>query len=133
MIKDKNIDAIYIATLNNTHKDLILQILKSEKHILCEKPFVIDLEQALKINQNVISSSKKFFITQLNGVHIPHTKTTAKPSPIEGSIFFEIAKYEHIPRKNERIIFSTKIDLIAKLTYSMSSPQYILYKFFEPK
>tara|TARA_B100000161_G_scaffold79745_1_gene55257 strand:- start:181 stop:1122 length:942 start_codon:yes stop_codon:yes gene_type:complete len=61
VIKDKNIDAIYIATLNNTHKDLILQILKSDKHILCEKPFVIDLEQALKINQNVISSSKKFF------------------------------------------------------------------------
>ena len=60
VIKDKNIDAIYIATLNNTHKDLILQILKSDKHILCEKPFVIDLEQALKINQNVISSSKKF-------------------------------------------------------------------------
>ncbi len=57
VLKDKNIDAIYIATLNNTHKDLILQILKSDKHILCEKPFVIDLEQALKINQNVISSS----------------------------------------------------------------------------
>ena len=61
VIKNKNIDAIYIATLNNSHhKDLILQILKSDKNILCEKPICTNLEQALKINQNKISSNTKF-------------------------------------------------------------------------
>ena len=37
LINDKNIDAIYIATLNNSHVDLI-KIIETQKKILCEKP-----------------------------------------------------------------------------------------------
>ena len=32
-----------------------------------------------------------------------------------GFTFFDTARYEHIPRKNAKIILSTKIDLINKL------------------
>ena len=42
LIESKSIDAIYIATLNNTHADLIIKIAKANKGILCEKPVSIN-------------------------------------------------------------------------------------------
>ena len=38
LIKLKEIDAIYISTLNNTHKDLVILANNYNKKILCEKP-----------------------------------------------------------------------------------------------
>tara|TARA_B100001109_G_C18464032_1_gene290264 strand:+ start:167 stop:499 length:333 start_codon:yes stop_codon:yes gene_type:complete len=51
LIHNKDIDAIYISTLNNTHTNLIEKILKEEKKILCEKPVSTSLDQFLKINE----------------------------------------------------------------------------------
>ena len=51
LIHNKNIDAIYISTLNNTHTDLIEKILKEDKKILCEKPISISLEKLIKIKE----------------------------------------------------------------------------------
>ena len=47
LIQREDIDAIYIATLNNTHIDLIKQISKEGKKILCEKPVSLSLEDLL--------------------------------------------------------------------------------------
>ena len=49
----KDIDNIYIATLNNTHHDLIIKCLEAKKNVLCEKPFAIDYEQAKNIRNKV--------------------------------------------------------------------------------
>jgi|TARA_B110000114_G_C15050465_1_gene381039 predicted dehydrogenase len=46
LIKSKEIDAVYISTLNNTHVDLILECARNNKKILCEKPIGLNLEQA---------------------------------------------------------------------------------------
>ena len=46
LIKSEDINAIYIATLNNTHVDLILECSKHNKKILCEKPIGLNLDQA---------------------------------------------------------------------------------------
>ena len=58
LIDSKEIDAVYISTLNNTHVDLILDCAKNGKKILCEKPIGLNLNQAnsaLKsINKNNI-------------------------------------------------------------------------------
>ena len=37
LINCEEIDALYIATLNNTHKDLIIKSVEARKNILCEK------------------------------------------------------------------------------------------------
>ena len=47
MIKNKDIHAIYISTLNNTHIELIKEIIKQNKKILCEKP-VSSLEKFVR-------------------------------------------------------------------------------------
>ena len=46
LIISKKIDAVYISTLNNTHVDLILECVKNNKKILCEKPIGLNLEEA---------------------------------------------------------------------------------------
>ena len=38
VINNKEIDAIYISSLNNTHTDLIKKVIQEKKFVLCEKP-----------------------------------------------------------------------------------------------
>ena len=61
LIEDKNIDAIYISTLNNTHIDLIKKILKEEKKILCEKPVSTSLEDLIKIKKLIVDKKIQFY------------------------------------------------------------------------
>ena len=45
-VLDSDVDAVVIATPPATHHDLVMQALAAGKHVLCEKPFSLDLGQA---------------------------------------------------------------------------------------
>jgi len=53
IIKDKSINAIYIATLNNTHFDLIKRCSENNKNILCEKPITLNYPEAAKVSDYI--------------------------------------------------------------------------------
>ena len=55
LILDKEIDIIYIATLNNDHYKYSIEALSNKKAVLCEKPLAINKNQV----QNLIKFSKK--------------------------------------------------------------------------
>jgi len=57
----KDIDNIYIGTLNNSHYDLINKCIDAKKNILCEKPFVTNFTQAQELKKK-FSSSNIFFL-----------------------------------------------------------------------
>ena len=61
LIKDKNIDAIYIATLNNTHVNLIKECIKENKKILCEKPISLSLKDLLEIKDRIEEKKNQFY------------------------------------------------------------------------
>ena len=61
MCKSKVIDAVYISTLNNTHFDLIKLCASNNKNILCEKPFCLNLIEALEIKKILKKSGVKFY------------------------------------------------------------------------
>jgi len=61
IIKDKNINAIYIATLNNTHFDLIKKCSENNKNILCEKPFTLNYDQAREIYDYILKNNVIFY------------------------------------------------------------------------
>ena len=46
LINCKEVDAVYIATINNTHANLIIKSADAGKSILCEKPMAINKEEA---------------------------------------------------------------------------------------
>ena len=60
LINDKNIDAIYIATLHNSHVDLIKKIIKTKK-ILCEKPIATSLQSFLEVEKLMLDKKIKFY------------------------------------------------------------------------
>ena len=53
IIKDKSINAIYIATVNNTHFDLIKRCSENNKNILCEKPITLNYPEATKVSDYI--------------------------------------------------------------------------------
>ena len=57
----KEIDAVYISTLNNTHSHLISLFAVNKKNILCEKPFCINIEEGSKIKKLIEDNNVKFF------------------------------------------------------------------------
>lgn len=46
MAQDPEIDAVYIGTPNQTHHGYCLTLLNAGKHVLCEKPFSINVQEA---------------------------------------------------------------------------------------
>lgn len=49
LLNNPDIDAIYIGLPNHVHKDWIIRCALAGKHILCEKPFVISVQEALEV------------------------------------------------------------------------------------
>lgn len=53
-------DAVLICAPNKTHVEIALAAIEAEKHVFCEKPFAIGLEDAKKLLAAAQSSSKVF-------------------------------------------------------------------------
>jgi predicted dehydrogenase len=46
LVADSEVDAVYIATPHSYHKEHTLLCLQASKHVLCEKPFAINTDEA---------------------------------------------------------------------------------------
>ena len=55
------IDAKYIATINNSHVDLIKKIIERQKKILCEKPIATSLQSFLEVEKLMLDKKIKFY------------------------------------------------------------------------
>lgn len=49
LVKDTNVEAIYIATPHSFHKEHTLLCLQHQKAVLCEKPFAMNLEEVTQM------------------------------------------------------------------------------------
>ncbi|MDI9412643.1 MAG: Gfo/Idh/MocA family oxidoreductase [Bacillota bacterium] len=61
---DLSIDIVIIATPNDSHKDLILRGLAADKHVVCEKPVVLNSADLLEIMEAEKNSKGLFTIHQ---------------------------------------------------------------------
>jgi Predicted dehydrogenases and related proteins len=64
LLADPFIDAVSILTPNNTHTELTLAALRAGKHVLCEKPMAVSLEECNLLMAAESASSKKLMIAQ---------------------------------------------------------------------
>ncbi len=60
LFKSKKIDAVYISTLNNTHKNLVKEAHKYKKKILCEKPLGMNLKEVEELYDLFIDNKNNF-------------------------------------------------------------------------
>lgn len=56
------VDVIIIATPHYLHKQMTLDALAADKHVLCEKPMALTVAEAKEINQ-AMEKSDKFYAT----------------------------------------------------------------------
>ena len=61
LVKLKEIDAIYISTLNNTHKDLVILANNYNKKILCEKPLGMNFLDVQELH-SLLKNKKENFL-----------------------------------------------------------------------
>lgn len=59
LVRDRDIDVVYIGTPNYTHKELCLLCLKAGKPVICEKPFTINAREAREVID--LARSQKLF------------------------------------------------------------------------
>ena len=70
LINNSSIDAVYIGTTNNTHKDIILKSATAKKHMICEKPACLssnDFQECIE----AIKSKNIFFTEGIMYLHHP--------------------------------------------------------------
>lgn len=73
LLDNNDIDAIYIGLPNHLHKEWIIRCAHAGKHILCEKPFVISVEEAQEVI-SVIEKSNVCCLEALMYRYHPFTK-----------------------------------------------------------
>lgn len=73
LLDDNDIDAIYIGLPNHLHKEWIIRCAQAGKNILCEKPFVISVEEAREVI-SIIKKSNVFCMEALMYRYHPFAK-----------------------------------------------------------
>ncbi|KYG32377.1 Gfo/Idh/MocA family protein [Alkalihalobacillus trypoxylicola] len=58
VIEDPEIDLIDIVTPNHLHAEMAIAALEAGKHVICEKPLALNLEQAIKMEEVARKSGK---------------------------------------------------------------------------
>lgn len=62
MVKDANVDVVYIATPNSAHKENILLCLNHGKAVLCEKPFTLNSKETAEVIR--VAREKRLFLME---------------------------------------------------------------------
>lgn len=72
ILEDKDITLVTIATPPQTHKELILAAIAAGKHVLCEKPMVLNIEEASEIGQACQGKKNIYAVSHQMRFHLNH-------------------------------------------------------------
>ena len=70
IVKDNDVDVIYIAVPHSMHKELSILCLKNKKAVLCEKPVTLNEEEAVEVI-NCAKENKTFFMEAMKTRFLP--------------------------------------------------------------
>jgi len=84
LLADERVDWVMIATPNHLHREHAVAAMESGKHVFCEKPLAINLEDALAIHETQQRTGRTFFFG-LTLRYSPHY-TTLKQLVADGAI-----------------------------------------------
>lgn len=62
ILNDQTIDVVYICTPTNTHAQLAIKCLNAKKHVFCEKPVSLNVNEILAVKKAIELNLKKFSV-----------------------------------------------------------------------
>ena len=68
-----DIDVVYVASPNDLHAPQSIDLMKAGKHVICEKPYVLNHQQFLEVYQ-VAQQTHQFCFDALTTFHLPNLK-----------------------------------------------------------
>jgi predicted dehydrogenase len=71
LVKDAEVDAVYIATPHSFHKEHAILCLQNKKAVLCEKPFAMNLEEVIEM-MAVSRENNVLLMEALWTIFLPH-------------------------------------------------------------
>lgn len=74
LLEQKDVDAVCIVTPNHLHKQMTIDSLAAGKHVLCEKPMAVSMEECDEV---VVAAKKSDRVLQY-GMQLRHTPTYMK-------------------------------------------------------
>lgn len=77
IVKDIDVDVIYIAVPHSMHKELSILCLENKKAVLCEKPVTLNEEEAVEVI-NCAKKNKTFFMEAMKTRFLPVHKEVKK-------------------------------------------------------
>lgn len=73
LLSNPDIEVIYLATPNDVHFAQCIDVLKANKHVICEKPFVSNSREFREI-MKVVHETKYFCFDAMTVMHLPNLK-----------------------------------------------------------
>jgi polar amino acid transport system substrate-binding protein len=73
LMKDDNLDAIYVCTYHDTHKDLAIKCAEAKKNVFMEKPLALRVDEIYEIG-NAVEKSGILFMVGLKSRFYPSIK-----------------------------------------------------------
>ena len=84
LLENPELDAVSVCVANNAHAEISIKALKAGKHVLCEKPMAVTLEDCIAMTEEAEKSQKLLMIGQNQRFAKAHVK--AKQLVAEGVI-----------------------------------------------
>lgn len=96
MLADPEIDLVVICTPDQTHKEMTLAALEAKKHVLCEKPMALTMEDC----REMIAASRKAETKMMVGQVCRYQKSFAEAKKLIergeiGELFYVESEYAH--------------------------------------
>ncbi|SHT59991.1 putative oxidoreductase [Mycobacteroides abscessus subsp. abscessus] len=103
MLKDPEIDFIYIASPNSLHYEHAFKALQAHKHVICEKPFTSNAAEL----ENLIMVAKEnqlFLFEAITTIHMPNYKLVKEHISKLGTIKFIQCNYSQYSSRYNQLL-----------------------------
>jgi scyllo-inositol 2-dehydrogenase (NADP+) len=71
LCQDQSVDVVYVASPNDLHAPQSIELMKAGKHVICEKPYVLNHHQFQEIHQTALETNR-FCFDALTTFHLPN-------------------------------------------------------------
>ncbi|HEL0024269.1 Gfo/Idh/MocA family oxidoreductase [Streptococcus equi subsp. zooepidemicus] len=73
VLKNKEVDTVYVATPNHLHFEVAKQALEAGKHVICEKPFTMTAKE-LDALSNIARAKQLILLEAITNQYLPNTQ-----------------------------------------------------------